>query len=244
MAVSQKNKMGRLGEKNSEKEVSKEIISKIGHEMGNAVTIIRCSLNIIRTKHPQLSEMSYFNTATKEMDYLEELLRDIRNYNRMTKTEKKPLNMNKFLCDIIESVKMAEFSNDIEISLSESNNREVIYANVDEVKIKQVIINLIKNSCEAIKEKEYMDNESGKIKVFMYIEKKRKKENCIICVWDNGCGIEKDKINKIFEPMITYKSGGTGLGLSIVKDIILKHHGNVEAVSDDTGTTFRIRIPK
>ena len=63
-------------------------------------------------------------------------------------------------------------------------------------------------------------------------------------VKDNGVGISKENINKIFEPLFSTKVKGIGLGLAIVWDIIDAHHGKISVDSEvGKGTTFTIKIP-
>ena len=67
----------------------------------------------------------------------------------------------------------------------------------------------------------------------------------IIDVIDNGCGISKDNLTRIFEPLFTTKQGGTGLGLASVKTMIDNHGGTIECSSIvNKGTVFTIRLPR
>ena len=74
-------------------------------------------------------------------------------------------------------------------------------------------------------------------------------KTCNICnltldIIDNGIGIEKDKLNKIFEPYYTTKSKGTGLGLSICKKIIEDHGGEISIIKNKlAGTTVSLILP-
>ncbi len=106
--------------------------------------------------------------------------------------------------------------------------------------ISQIISNLIFNSTlHAFEEKQ---------KGMMTIDIKEKNETININYHDNGVGIKKEVINKIFDPFYTTKrgQGGTGLGLHIVYNLV-KHKlkGNIHCISETgTGTTFKIEIPK
>lgn len=103
----------------------------------------------------------------------------------------------------------------------------------------QVLLNIIINAVQAIKEKGI----NGEILIKTYFD-----EDYINCeISDNGGGIPAEYINKIFEPFFTTKpvGSGTGLGLSISHDIIVnKHNGKLSVISDlGKGTTFTVSLP-
>jgi signal transduction histidine kinase len=65
-----------------------------------------------------------------------------------------------------------------------------------------------------------------------------------LAVRDTGCGIPPERLARIWEPYVTYKTGGTGLGLAIARQTVLAHHGDVRAESEPgKGTTIRFILP-
>ena len=106
----------------------------------------------------------------------------------------------------------------------------------DKTKLKQVLINLIKNAYEAINQN---SNSS-----YIHITISYNNENMEIIIADNGCGMDAEQLDNIFTPMISYKPNGNGLGLSISKRIIEAHGGTLTVESDkNTGTKFLITLP-
>lgn len=105
--------------------------------------------------------------------------------------------------------------------------------------INQVLLNMLINAVYAIK----MTGKKGTIKIHTYSNN----ENVFCEISDNGIGIPKDKLVKIFDPFYTSKpiGEGTGLGLSIAYDIIVnKHCGEINVKSEEgVGTTFTIVLP-
>lgn len=163
------------------------------------------------------------------------------------------LNLKNFAKNDSQNIKSEQNLSDIfEESLTILNNK--LKNNVEVVKVfgdipplycnknqlKQVFINMIDNAYQALLEKEILDK---KITVTTY----KKGHNACIEIADNGIGIEKNKLNKIFDAFFTTKAQGegTGLGLSIVYDIVTnKHSGEILVESKKgKGTTFTIRIP-
>jgi len=95
------------------------------------------------------------------------------------------------------------------------------------------ISNLLINSIQAVSEK-------GEI----YLHTRGSKKNVFVIVQDNGEGIPKEHLPKIFDFMFSTKPTGSGLGLSTAKKIISDHHGEISVKSEaNKGSTFRIRIP-
>ena len=119
-----------------------------------------------------------------------------------------------------------------QIEVIKSKNIPIIYA--DKNKLRQVIINLLENSRDALKG-------IKKPKISIYINKKIKEVEFI--VEDNGIGIPDEIIGRIFEPYVTSKQTGTGLGLAVVHKIIEEHDGkiNIERIKK-SGTRVKINL--
>jgi signal transduction histidine kinase len=95
------------------------------------------------------------------------------------------------------------------------------------------ISNLLINSIQAVSEK-------GEIHLFT----RGSKKNVFVILQDNGAGISKEHLPKIFDFMFSTKPTGSGLGLSIAKKIISDHHGEISVKSEvNKGSVFKIRIP-
>jgi signal transduction histidine kinase len=113
--------------------------------------------------------------------------------------------------------------------------------NIDSDQMMQVLINLEKNAIEAMPQ-------GGKLTLKVY----ENEEDLIIDIIDNGTGISPENMDKIFTPFFTTKEvgKGTGLGLPLIYGIIKMHNGkidvesNIDTIVGDTGTTFKISIPK
>jgi len=101
-----------------------------------------------------------------------------------------------------------------------------------------VIVNLISNAIDALKE-------STKNKKIIEVSFTDDSDDIIIKIYDNGPGIPKEKMEKIFEPYFTMKQEGTGLGLYISKIIIQEHmHGKLTVSCESCGTSFYIRLKR
>lgn len=104
----------------------------------------------------------------------------------------------------------------------------------DENQIKQELINICKNSIEAI------DNTQGIIEIGCMSNE----ENLLIKISDNGVGISEERIKRLGEPFFSNKEKGTGLGLMLCLRIIRQHKGTIVFTSkENQGTTVKITLP-
>jgi len=99
---------------------------------------------------------------------------------------------------------------------------------------RQAFSNLLRNSAEAAP--------SG-VRAKVRIAAEQQDLQMIIKITDNGCGIPKEQLDKIFIPFFTTKDRGTGLGLALVHRIVSRHGGAIKATSSEQGTEFVISLP-
>ncbi len=106
--------------------------------------------------------------------------------------------------------------------------------NADPEQLKEVIVNLMVNACEAMPG-------GGRITIAEYF----RNNAAVITVADQGSGISASVLNKIFQPFFTTKEDGTGLGLSIAQRIVEEHHGHIAAAvgKGGAGTVFTVTLP-
>jgi signal transduction histidine kinase len=110
---------------------------------------------------------------------------------------------------------------------------EPIYIMADPIEIKQLIINIVKNSIEAIED-------NGKIDISLQTSDGQ----AVVSVSDNGMGMVPERLERIGEPFYSTKEKGTGIGLAICRKIVHRLHGEMHFESElNKGTTVTIRIP-
>jgi signal transduction histidine kinase len=107
---------------------------------------------------------------------------------------------------------------------------------VNPQEIKQVVLNLLSNALDSL-------DDGGVVSVRL----ETRDGYAVLSVADNGCGMEPEVLEHVFEPFFTRRRGGqgTGLGLSITYRIVADHGGDIEAASPGAGrgSTFRVRLP-
>ena len=197
-------------------------LSKFSHEIRNPITLINSELQMIAAAHPEVQEYKQWDDVIDNLDYV----RDLLNANRITP---KATDTCAYLKTILSSVKPT--LDYLEITLESDIPDSLPVMMLDQIKIRQMMINLLKNAWEAV------PVPGGKITVSAY----SKNHGIAIDIQDNGCGISPEDQATIFQPFFTTKESGTGLGLPVVKQIVEAHHGSISAESTpDQGTVFHI----
>lgn len=140
-------------------------------------------------------------------------------------------NLSELLNGIITLEKQVAASRGVTIQ-SELPSEDII-TQLDPDLIEQVLINLIKNAIEALES-------GGEIRINLI----KSMNEVSIEIADNGPGIPQDILENIFVPFYTTKKEGSGIGLSLSRQIIRKHHGDIQVSTEiNKGTTFTVSLP-
>lgn len=208
--------------------------SKIVHDIKTPITIIVLTAQMIKNAFPQTAISA--DKIIKQTKTLDGMVREILEFARGEQSSivLDNINFDEFYADILDnSVPMA---NDRDIKVITKNEIDSgTKIKFDEKKIKRVIINLIKNSLEALK-----------FQGTIYFTASIENGKLHFVVSDDGPGIPEKIIDQLFEAFVTMgKSGGTGLGLAIVKKIISDHNGTITVKNkEDHGAQFDIWLPQ
>ena len=206
----------------------KTSIFKVTHEIKNPLAVIKGYLSIF---DPYDSEkcLKYKNILDIEVENALNVLKDFSSINHLD-IKKNNMNYYDLLMEAKETI--LPFFNDKNIKLNINSPRELI-VNADYNRMKQVLINILKNSTEAL-------SDNGKIDIKSYIENNK----LITIIKDNGHGMDKETIDNLFTPFYSKKSFGTGLGLCLSKEIIELHNGTIKYTSKlNLYTQVKIAIP-
>lgn len=207
------------------------MLSQISHEIRNPVTLINSFLQLLESHHPELSSERYWKKIMENMEFLRELLEEFSTFNNSGRLCTQKLHLEQLFCDIVTSVSPTCESLGITVELQTHGTVPAVLA--DKTKIRQLILNLLRNAREAI-------GTHGKI-----ICSLQEQDNMVlISIKDTGPGIPDDYQKDVFEPFITHKQEGTGLGLAICKRIAQAHNGSISFTSSPhKGTEFTILLP-
>jgi PAS domain S-box-containing protein len=220
------------------------LTSGIIHDFNNILSGIIGYASLLNKKLASDSEVNQYTSNI--IDYSERasgMIRQILGFSKKRLSKKEVLDINEVIEGLLNFLKV----NLKNIEITREFSTEKVRLVADKTKFSQVIINLIINAKEALEE-------SPKPEIIVKIDEVeiKDRENLLdgvyakIVISDNGQGIKKENLEKIFEPFFSTKDKqkSTGLGLATVKDIIKDFHGAIEVDSElGKRTTFTILIP-
>lgn len=209
-----------------------KLIRVLTHEIMNSVAPItslsQTILGYFRDQDGGQPSEKIIGNTIKGLEVINErgtgLIGFVETYRKLTRTpppEKTVINLKQLIESTVTLVGID--LTDSKVSIDSDVNPVDLEISADKKQISQVLINLVKNSMEALK-----NNENGKIQILgEYNESGRVQ----ISVIDNGPGIPDDIMDKIFMPFFTTKDSGSGIGLSLSRQIMLLHGGSIKVIS-------------
>ncbi|MEJ5283424.1 MAG: two-component system sensor histidine kinase NtrB [Brevinematia bacterium] len=212
----------------------------VAHEIKNPLTAIDLHTQIILKRIKNGLEVpdeviEYIKTIDEEQKRLGKIVNDFLITSRKRELKLSLESINSIIDEVLELLKPEIEENNIELIKDYEKIPDIF---VDKDYLKQAIINVFKNSIEALQTKQADRN----IQIKTFYDKNT--DSIGIKITDNGTGIEQDKLQKIFEPYYTTKDYGTGLGLTIVYKVIKEHGGDIKVESQkDKWTSFTIYLP-
>lgn len=188
--------------------------------------------NIINDQNNGISQE--LNIINDEINKLTNLINKFVDFEEIPKLDLHIKNLNHFIIDtlnVYSDIKNIKFKTKLE--------KDLPLLNLDEMKMKECIINLINNSIDALGKKQ-----NALIQIKTYTKNNIFGNFVYLEIEDNGVGISKENLDKIFEPYFTTKKNSSGLGLSIAEKIITEHKGQIKCISKEgESSKFIIELP-
>jgi len=206
-----------------------EIASIVGHEIRNALTAISHSVYVLENKGMNPSAQRHLDIINAQLASSQRIIGDILNCVRHRRLALARASVNALAREVIAEAALPERISPL-LKLAPGLPDMLI----DKDEMKHALFNLIRNAVEAMAQGGILRVESAP------------SEGGGVClmVADEGCGIPREELGRIFTPLHSTKARGTGLGLMVVKNVVERHGGKVSVESvPGAGTTFRIFLP-
>jgi two-component system sensor histidine kinase AtoS len=214
-----------------------EVTAIFAHEVRNPMNNISTGLQLLNMNLPQDDpNQEIIGRLSDDCNRLTHLMQSVLTFSRPPENKYQIVNLSELLPNLIERwrPRLARLNVSHEFNASVDNAK----VNGDARALEQVFNNLIGNASEAMKET------GGTITInIRYSQDTTTRKFIEVNVIDNGPGIPKELLERIFEPFVTTNRNGTGLGLSIAKRIVTSHQGTINVASIPGGTVFQVRFP-
>ena len=217
-----------------------ELTGSLAHELNQPLAAIlsnaQAALRFLKSDKPDLNEIQeILEDIISDDRRAGGVIRSVRSMMKREEGEKRPTNLNDILDDVIQIFRSEAISRNVRIETECDGSLPPIFG--DKAQLEQVLLNLIMNGAEAMSQK---TSEQRKL----ILRTERKDQSVRVAVRDFGPGIDKDNLERVFQPFFTTKSAGLGIGLALCSSIIKAHRGRIWAENNpDGGATFIFELP-
>ncbi|MHA1700141.1 MAG: ATP-binding protein [Promethearchaeota archaeon] len=204
--------------------------ASIAHELRNPLGVISNSLYFLkmRLKTKDAKVIRHLKIINDELIRANEIISSLMNFTKLKSISVQKTNISYLLNQLLDHI---ETPDNIKIVKRYDDNIKTVYLDPNYIKI--ALENLIKNAIQSMPD-------GGTL----IVKTQRKNDQLMISIIDTGTGINKDQLDRIFEPLFSMKATGIGLGLAIAKEIVEIHDGIITVVSTvGKGSNFTIYLP-
>jgi len=206
-----------------------QLAAGIAHEIRNPLTSLKGFIQLMKSDIGYNDQ--YLDIMESEIERIDSISKELMILAKPNKHKFQVVDLEPIILDCISLLEGEAFHKRIDIQVQIEERLFPIHC--DEQKIKQVIINIVKNAMEAM-------DQPGKIIITL----KEENKDAILSIQDEGCGIPEKYIESLGKPFFTTKPNGNGLGLMMCYKIIEDHAGSISVQSAvGKGTTFHIHLP-
>jgi signal transduction histidine kinase len=233
--ITEKERLEKIAEATTHLDNIGYIFSGMAHEIGNPLNAIKTAISVLKENIENFSRekvIEYLQNIISEINRIEYLLKSMKTFNAYEQVDLHIFDFTIFFDNFIKLIEKDVKKRGITLSVNLNRNVGLVKANTRA--LQQILLNLLTNAMDAVKEVQYPK---------ILVEAKIIKKTISITINDNGIGLSKDEMEKLFIPFYTTKAKGTGLGLTIARKLLLKMDGSISVNSKPgLGTTFTIQL--
>jgi nitrogen fixation/metabolism regulation signal transduction histidine kinase len=218
-----------------------EVARRLAHEIKNPLTPIQLSAERLRRKYLKTmpaGDAEVLDRAThtivQQVEAMKTMVNDFSEYARPPQVELKVLEADRLIDEIVDLYRGSDKTPKFQAELAAAG----VMVEVDPLRIRQMVHNLVKNAQEAV-----AGQAQGEVEVLTRRVFQDERAYYEMRVQDNGPGFNDAMLQHLFEPYVTTKYKGTGLGLAIVKKIVEEHGGNIWAENCASGACLVVQFP-
>ena len=217
-----------------------EMASGLAHELNQPLCAIvnyteACAELVNRSEEAKKRLPQALKEVARQAERAGEVIRRLREFVKRREPQRQPVDINKVVRDVVALTNVETRHSDVRTRVKLAKRPPKVFA--DSIQIEQVLVNLVRNACEAMQEAQLTSRK-------LTIETLRRRGAMEVTVGDSGPGIPKEIQSRLFDAFVTTKQNGMGMGLSISQSILEAHEGRIWATSNyQGGTTFRFLIP-
>ncbi len=207
-----------------------EMAASIGHEIRNPLTAIRGFLQMLGDKQQYREDHVYFDIMIEELDRANGIISEYLGMAKGKKVNLQPESINEIISSLYPIIQSDANYREMNVLL---DAEPTVRAEVDVNEIRQLILNMARNSIDAMKP-------GGTLTLGTRVES----DAIVLFIKDEGSGVPAEIQEKLGTPFVTTKEKGTGLGLAVCFGIAARHKASIDYETGPGGTTFFIKFPR
>ncbi len=217
-------------------EMASALVHELAQPLGAASNYAGGCLHLIEGEHPSLADLREpLRQLNEQILAAGEIIQRVKSFVSKLPHQKKKLQLNTLVREVNRL--LPKYGDQSGITRRLDLDADLPDVLGDQVQIKQVLVNLVRNAMDAVADESLLDRE-------VVIRTLLTSGTPTVCIIDRGPGIPDGQIDQIFEPYVTTKSDGMGMGLSICRTIIQNHAGRIWTEVNDNGhTCFCFTLP-
>ncbi|MDD4957332.1 MAG: ATP-binding protein [Candidatus Omnitrophica bacterium] len=213
------------------------LAATVAHELRNPLGVIKVATYNIKRKNKDGELDKHLFNLERHIDESELFIKNLLSYTRIRVPDYQKTDIRQLIKECAETCGKTHPDTKVKLILVPlSDDNRMIEMDIGH--FREILTNLLNNAYQAI------GPERGSIEIRTSVVSKKGKKHYRISVSDNGCGIDREDIKKVFQPFFSLKPQGTGLGLAICAELIAMHNGVISIKSEKKqGTTVTFTLP-